>query len=175
MAGLFYFKPMKMIIRNGLMLILTMFFAASVYAQKPAATVPLFTFYQLDGKAFTKANLSPGKNSMFIFFDVSCEHCQRLIAEVNTKYTLFKRAQFYFVSMYEPQAIRNFMVRYAKNMNGKRNVVLLQDKNKEFIPKFMPEKYPAIYVYSPKGNLIRYFSGEKKVDEIIVAANTVLK
>ncbi|MBE7177444.1 MAG: redoxin domain-containing protein [Mucilaginibacter polytrichastri] len=166
---------MKHLLLYVLMPFSLLIFSCGAQAQKPAATVPLFTFYQLDGKPFSKANLITDQNSLFIFFDVSCEHCQRMITEINKKYTMFKNAHFYFVSMYEPDQIRGFMTVYAKTMYGKKNVTLLQDRNREFIPKFMPEKYPATYVYSPKGNLVRYFSGEQKVDDLIVAANRNLK
>lgn len=171
MPGLFYFATMKRSVSFAAMLLLLLFFAGVTQAQKPASSVPLFTFYKLDGKPFGKANILPNKNSLFIFFDVGCDHCQRLMAEVNKKYNRFKKVQFYLISMYEPEQIKSFMTRYCPDMNGKANVLLLQDKNREFIPKFNPEKYPAVYVYSPAGKIIHYFSGEGKVDDLIAAAN----
>lgn len=169
------FCTMKHLLLYIVMPFSLLFFRQEARAQKPAATVPLFTFFQMDGKPFGKANVVTDRNAIFIFFDVSCEHCQQMIGEMNKKYTLFKNAQFYFVSMYEPDQIKKFMSVYAGSMYGKKNVLLLQDKNREFIPKFMPEKYPATYVYSPKGNLVRFFSGEQKVDDVVVAANRNLR
>lgn len=76
------------------------------------------------------------------------------------------------VSMDEAPAIKKFMNSYGKLLNNKKNVTLLQDKDRQFIPRFMPTRYPAIFIYSPQGKLIKYFSGEIDIKEIIKAANS---
>ena len=54
--------------RNILFLFLLSFFGS--FAQKPAQTIPDFTFYKLDKTPFTNKNVAKGKDVIFIFFDV---------------------------------------------------------------------------------------------------------
>ena len=59
-----------------------------------------------------------------------------------------------------------FMQTYGKKINGKKNVMVLLDPNNEFMMKFAPKQYPAIYIYS-KGKLLKEFSGITNINEIL--------
>ena len=48
------------------------------------------------------------------------------------------------------------MNKYRSNLNGKKNVTLLQDLKNEFIDKFKPRKYPSMFLYSAEKKLIDY-------------------
>lgn len=139
--------------------------------QSSTASMPDFTFYTLgDSLPFTKANIEEGKKSIVILFDVSCSHCQDEIASIGKRFGEFQDVNFYLVSFDDKNAIQRFMASYGKVLNGKSNVRVLQDSAHEFIPKFQPTKYPALYVYSEKKTLIKYFAGESEVGDIIAAA-----
>ena len=157
--------------RLSLFLILLLSTAADkVFSQ--ASSIPEFTFYRLDGTKFRQGDVQNKSNSIFIFFDVTCSHCQKETEHIGNNYAKLKNAVFYMVSMDEIPAIKKFMASYGKLLNNKKNVTLLQDKDRQFIPRFMPTRYPAIFIYSPQGKLIKYFSGEIDIKEIIKAANS---
>jgi cytochrome oxidase Cu insertion factor (SCO1/SenC/PrrC family) len=139
------------------------------FAQVPAPTVPNFIFYKLDGTPFSKNNLSKVTKNIIVFFDVTCSHCQKEIEGIGKNYKEFNGVSFYMVSLDESEAIKKFMSSYGRHLYNKRNVNLLQDKDKMFIPLFAPTKYPAVFLYSPQGTLIQYFGGETKVKDLIKA------
>ena len=137
--------------------------------QTPSATIPDFTFYQLNGTPFTKSQITGNTKVLFIFFDISCKHCQKEVEEIGKNYKEFSRMSLYMVSLDEPAHISAFMDKYGKRLKDKKNVTLLHDKDRVFIPKFSPTKYPALFIYSAKGKLIQYFGGEIKIKELIKA------
>ena len=142
------------------------------YAQSgPAQIIPDFTFYKFNGQPFSRKDLTPNKKMVIVFFDVSCDHCQNELKAVSTRFDDFKKAEFYLVSMDNVPAIQAFMKKYATKMQGKANVTLLRDVNRQFIVRFRPIQFPATYVYDPNKRLVKYFGQNSKVADIIAAVN----
>ncbi|MEO8795386.1 MAG: redoxin domain-containing protein [Daejeonella sp.] len=152
--------------------LLSFFLSPEVFAQNaPAQKVPEFTFYKMNGQAFVRKDISKTKKAVIIFFDVTCDHCQKELKSMSDHFAEFKKAEFYMVSMDNVSGIELFMKRYAPNMNGKPNVTLLTDINRQFIERFLPVQYPALYIYGTDGRLIRYFGQNSKISEIIKTVN----
>ncbi|MBC7744590.1 MAG: redoxin domain-containing protein [Flavobacterium sp.] len=146
--------------------------SATIYAQSgPAQNIPDFTFYKVNGQPFSRKDLTTNKKIVFVFFDVTCDHCQKEINAMSGKFDVFKKAEFYLVSMDNFAGIQLFMKKYASKMNGKPNVTLLTDAKQQFIDRFLPVQYPATYIYSPKGKLIKYFGQNSKVADIVTTVN----
>ncbi len=136
--------------------------------QNNGAEMPDFKFYRLqDSAAFQKADVEKGKKSIMILFDTSCSHCQNQMDSISQHYDQFKAINFYLVSFDDKKEIVKFMRKYGSNLDGKDNVTVLQDSGHDFIPKFQPTKYPAMYVYSEKRSLIKYLAGEAKIKDLI--------
>ena len=158
---------------NSIKYFLFIFFLVSISlkssAQTPARTLPNFIFYKLDGTAFSKNNLSRTTKNFIVFFDVTCSHCQKEVEGIGKNYKEFRGVSFYMVSLDESEAIKKFMSTYGKELYNKKNVTLLRDADKVFIPMFAPTRYPAIFLYSPQGTLIQYFGGETKIKDLINA------
>ena len=142
--------------------------------QPKAAVMPDFKFYRLDDTPFTRNDITAGKKSMVILFDTSCEHCQHEMEDIGSRYADFKDINFYLVSLDDKPEITGFMQTFGKELNGKDNVTVLQDKDHLFIPKFLPTKYPAMYIYSAKQQLIEYIGGQKDVEDVIAALKSKL-
>ncbi|RZK21269.1 MAG: redoxin domain-containing protein [Pedobacter sp.] len=151
-----------------LLLALVIFISVQVNAQQPTI-LPQFTFFELDGKAFSNKNLVPGKKNLFMLFDVTCEHCQRETKLLNTNYAKFKDVNIYMITLDQAYIIPQFFNNYAKGLNTKPNVTVLQDKNQLFIPAFLPKMYPAMYLYSPAGKLLVYNAGDGGVKKLMQA------
>ncbi|MGN6639245.1 MAG: peroxiredoxin family protein [Mucilaginibacter sp.] len=154
---------MKQIFRVMAILI---FFHARVHAQAPAAHIPPFTFYRLDGKPLTQKDISKGKKDFFVFFDSSCEHCQHALHDIGIHYNRFKKTDVYLVTLDNRETINNFMDRYGAGIADKPNVHILQDRQNEFISTFKPRKYPSMLLYSSNGDLIRYEDNEHYISKI---------
>jgi len=151
-----------------LILVLSLFVSLQLKAQQPTI-LPQFTFFKLDGKAFSNKNLVPGKKNLFILFDCTCEHCQRETKLLNTNYAQFKDVNIYMITLDEAYIIPQFFNTYAKGLNTKPNVTILQDKNQLFIPSFLPKMYPAMYLYSPAGKLLVYNAGDGGIKKLMPA------
>jgi peroxiredoxin len=148
--------------------------AAQPLAQPPAQTVPAFNFYKQDQTVFTNKNLASGKPLFFFFFDTDCDHCQVAMTNLNQHYQDYKSAAIYLISMDGWDKITGFMNRYATNLKGKANITLLQDTKNEFVDKFKPVKYPAMYLYS--GNkLVDYEDNEYSMFRFLKHLNTPVK
>ena len=133
-------------------------------AQKPVSTIPVFTFYKSDRSPFTNTNLESGKMLFFIFFDVTCEHCQHAIQYVNKHAIEFKNVAVYLVTLDEWDKVKLFLDKYGPQLENKTNVTLLRDTRNEFIIKFSPVKYPSLFLFSAQKKLILYDDDEKNLD-----------
>lgn len=146
--------------------------AGNLNAQStPVQSIPNFTFYRMNGQAFSKKDLTKDKKIVIVFFDITCDHCQHELKAMSDNYEKFKKAEFYLVSLDEVAGIKGFVSKYAPKMSAKPNVTLLRDFNREFIIKFLPVQYPAMYVFSPKGHLIKYFGQNSKIKDILITVN----
>jgi peroxiredoxin len=142
------------------------------YAQTaPAKIIPDFTFYKMNGQPFSRKDITKSKKPLIIFFDVTCDHCQKDMKAMSDRIEEFKKAQFYLVSMDNAPGIQSFMNRYASKMIDRSNVTLLMDLHKQFITRFKPVQYPATFVYGTDWKLIKYFGQNSKMSDIINVSN----
>jgi len=151
---------------RNLFFAITFLFAIHANAQQPAY-LPQFKFFKLDGKAYSNVNINQSKKTLFILFDCTCEHCQREAKELNSVYSKFKNVNILMVTLDESISIQKFFGLYAPGLNLKPNVTVLQDKNRTFIPTFLPSQYPAMYLYAPNGKLMVYSNGDGGIKKIL--------
>lgn len=149
------------------LLLLTTLLTGALHAQTPAKKIPPFTFYQLDNTAFANSNLPKGKKILFVFFDTGCEHCQRSVARYNQHMAELRNAAVYFVTLDFKEKIDRFMDKYGSNIRKEGNVLILQDRQFQFISRFQPKKYPSMFLYSPQQQLLFYSDDETAVDTIL--------
>lgn len=139
-----------------LIIFLLTLLAFETHAQTPAQTIPAFTFYKFDKTPFTNANVTVGKQSLFIFFDVTCDHCQHTISTLSKRINECQKISVYLISLEDKTAITNFLNQYGKNLVNKPNVTLLLDINNQFITQFSPRKYPSVFLFSSAKKLLLY-------------------
>lgn len=160
--------------KNFVLILSVIFFslATVAYSQTgPAQVIPDFTFNRFNGQPFSRKDLTVSKTMVIVFFDVTCDHCQNELKAMSTRFDDFKKAEFYLVSMDNAASIQAFMKKYAPKMQGRMNVTLLRDVNRQFIVRFRPIQFPATYVYDSKKRLVKYFGQNSKVADIINTAN----
>lgn len=142
-------------------------FGFNVNAQSPATFIPSFKFYTAQNTGFTKAQIPAGKQSLFVFFDGTCSHCQKVMATIASHHKELEKINVYLVSLDEFKTINYFMARYGKALVGLKNVSLLQDRDHVFIPLFKPTKYPAMFLYAADQRLKIYSSEEQDILKIL--------
>jgi peroxiredoxin len=149
------------------LLLLTVMLTGALDAQTPAKKIPPFTFYQLNNTAFASTSLPKGKKILFVFFDTGCEHCQRSVARYNQHMAELRNTAVYFVTLDVKAKIDPFMDKYGSNIRKEKNVLILQDRQFQFITRFQPKKYPSMFLYSSQQQLIFYSDDETAVDTIL--------
>src|SRR5215217_2499422 len=152
--------------RLFLALILTVVSSLS-YAQglEPGTDLPKAVFYKTDGKIFSTDQIPKGKKSLIMFFDATCEHCQRVGAHLSKKTAELGKVNIYLVTQDEPQSIDYYVNKYAKPLAALKNVTILRDKDRVFIPLFHPRQFPSLYLFGPERKLTFFSSNEKDVDK----------
>ena len=144
----------------------------NTFAQKPAEIIPNFSFYKLDNTPFTNKNLALGKSKLFIFFDVTCDHCQETISTLNNRLTECNQIAIYLITLDDKLKISNFLNRYGRNLMMERNVTILRDKKDQFITLFGPRKYPSVFLYSSKKKLLLYDDQDLKLEKFFKLINS---
>jgi peroxiredoxin len=156
-------------------LVLLFFISFSANAQPPAETVPDFIFYKLDKTAFTNKSVESDKLLFFVFFDSDCDHCQRAVLDIDQHYSAFKKTAIYLITLDDQEKIKLFMNKYGNNLKDKKNVTLLQDPQYEFMRKFRPRKYPALFLYSTDKKLLLYEDNEQNMFRFLQQINALAK
>lgn len=166
---------------TGSLIVFTMkyFFCAWVFAmltagnimaqQIPAQILPEFEFSKLDKKPFTSKDLPKGSMSFFVFFDSDCDHCQRAVKSIDLQYPSFQKTTVCLISADDHDKITRFITTYAPHLKSQKNVVLLQDDRSQFIAKFKPYRYPAMFLYSTDKKLVDYEDNEEAVFRFVNA------
>ena len=160
---------MKFVFKMGLSLMLVLA-GVSTKAQNPAQRVPDFNFFRLNKSLFTNKDLAPGKMLFFVFFDADCDHCQHAMQYISKHYNEFKKTAIYLITLDSHEKINGFMSKYGSGLLNKKNVTILQDPQYEFINKFKPKKYPSMFLYSAKRELMMYEDDEKNLGGFVKKA-----
>lgn len=141
--------------------------ASGLSAQVPAQTVPDFRFLQKNGTAFTRQQLPTGKPLFFAFFDITCDHCQKAMQYLNSHYRELGKAAVYLVTLDPGPSAEAFLGKHAPQLLRQPNTVLLRDTRNQFITLFQPRKYPSLFLYSSRQQLILYSDEEKDLSAFL--------
>ncbi len=147
-------------------LLLLITFQSTIAQLKPAPVIPDFTFYTLIDQPFTQNQLKKNAKLLFLFFDATCPHCQYEMRLISSHYKDFINTAFYLISMDKKSQIQNFIHTYGKALEGKDNVTVLVDVNRQFIQRFMPSQFPALYIYNPNRKLLKYWDTPVNIDQV---------
>jgi peroxiredoxin len=142
-----------------------------VSAQKPAETIPNFTFFKLDNTPYTDKDLPNGREIFFVFFDVTCDHCQQTIKILSAHINEFQGISIYLVTLDSKTKLSSFFNEFGKNLPAQKNVLILQDLRNMFIRQFGPSKYPSVFLYSSSKKLILYSDEDQYLEKFLKLIN----
>ncbi len=139
----------------------------SGFIQRPS--VPEFRFVRMDnGQDFTQKNLVTGSASLFVFFDITCSHCQEAMKSFNTQYESLKKVSIYLITKDVKEKSLPFLAAHAPNIYGRKNVTVLYDRYDQFIASFLPKKYPSIFLYAAGKQLLFYSDEPKDIPKLML-------
>ena len=134
--------------------------------------IPEFTFKKMDnGADFSRKHISAGKKSLFIFFDTECPHCMRAMSEFNDQTKRLSKANVLLVTRDRKELVMPFIRNFGADLYGKKYVTLLADSYNQFISRFLPKKFPSLFLFSEKGTLLLYSDEEKDIPAFLDKIN----
>lgn len=134
---------------------------------KQLEIIPEFEFITLEQQPFTKANLNPKLNTIFIYFNSECDFCQHEAKSISGNLDSFKNVQFIFVSTEPIEIIKQFSKKY--NLDNQPNITFLYDSNSTFSSRFDANSIPYILIYNKNQKLIKKNKGQLNAKGILRA------
>ncbi len=129
----------------------------------PAEVLPSFRFEVVGHGMLTNADLPKGKLLLFVFVDPECDHCQRAVARMDAEYRSFGKVALYFVSAADPARIVAFAKKYCPRLKG----VWVRDRESQYMVRFRPVRYPALFLYSTDKKLLDYEDNEETIFRVV--------
>jgi len=128
-------------------------------------TIPDFSFKTLKGNDFTKENITKDRNTVFIYFNSECEHCQYEAYAIREQLNNFTNTQILFISFENKSRIKTFAKEYK--LDNKMNVFFLHDKDSNFSEIFDAHHIPFTLIYNRQQKLVKKYIGEVKIEAIL--------
>ncbi|NJM25746.1 MAG: peroxiredoxin family protein [Bacteroidia bacterium] len=127
-----------------------------------ASELPNLLLTTTDGKQ-VNVNTLKGK-IILVLFQPDCDHCQREAQEFRENLDSFRKYTLYFITSNPMPEIAQFATDYQ--LAGKPGVVFAYTEVMNVINTFGQVRTPSIYVYGPRGELIKSFNGETPVTTV---------
>lgn len=134
---------------------------------KQLELIPEFEILTLQQQSFTKDNLKPNTNTIFIYFNSECEFCQHEAQSIASNLDKFKNVQFIFVSTESNTTIQQFSEQY--NLNNQQNITFLYDSLDTFSSQFNASSIPYILIYDKNQKRIKKHKGQLNARGILRA------
>lgn len=139
---------------------------ASAFSQ--VRSLPEFRFFRMDnGAEVTHRNVTPGKKTLFVFFDTECPHCRVAITEYNHHQAKLNDINVFLITRDQKNVVNTFLKEVGSKLIAKKNVTVLADNQNQFIGKFLPKKFPSMFLFGANRQLMIYTDEEKDIPVIL--------
>ena len=119
----------------------------------------------LDEETFSTRDLNGENPALLIYFNTECIFCGQMFEEILTDGQLQQYVRLVFVSDEPPETVVEY--RKKTGMDLTNEFVFLYDYDRQVRDFYGIRSVPATYLYTEKGELIRYYRGQVSVDELI--------
>ncbi len=133
-------------------------------AVKTTKTLPDFKFKTLDNQDYSTSMLGPNKSVIFLYFNTECDHCQYEARELPRHIHEFANSTILMISAESMDKIKEFDATYQLSKNS--FIKVLKDNDDTFYKIFSTKMTPSMFIYNQKGELVKQYQGEVKMDAI---------
>jgi hypothetical protein len=131
-------------------------------------SLPEFRFFRMDnGAEVTHRNVTLGKKTLFVFFDTECPHCRVAITEYNHHQEKLNDINVFLITRDQKSVVNSFLKEVGSKLIIKKNVTVLLDNQNQFIGKFLPKKFPSMFLFGANRQLMIYTDEEKDIPVIL--------
>lgn len=126
--------------------------------------LPQISLMGLDSTTIT---LTPkNQPTVLFYFDPHCEHCQQEAKELKKQAQAFQGAQLLWLSTERLWVQREFEKEYELQ-KGFSSLTIAQISPQDADKQFGFRTVPTILIYDSKGNLVKKYVGETKMEAIV--------
>jgi peroxiredoxin len=137
--------------------------------QKEMKSIPDFKFFSMDSLEFTRDSLHVSESVIFVHYNSDCEYCISEAEQIVQNSDLFVDVKILFISDENIEQIKEFGRKYK--LQNYELIKLLKDPDNSFYRNFGTSMIPSIVIYNKKGELVKEFKGETKVDALLKNLN----
>jgi thioredoxin-related protein len=103
--------------------------------------------------------------TILIFFQPGCDHCERAAQAISQNLVAFRKSELFFITSQPLDLAEKFSKDYA--LSGYSNVHFSWAPVEDVLNNYGPISTPSIYIYSADQRLIKSFTGELKIAELL--------
>lgn len=137
--------------------------------EKATATLPAFTFYNLQNQPVNNGSLQKSKSTVFIYFNTGCEHCQYETEQILKNEKQLHHSQVLMISRQPARELMAFDT--AHELSSYPFIRLLRDSANSFHETFGTAMVPSIFIYNREQKLVKKYLGETKIENLIQAVH----
>lgn len=145
--------------KNVLILLFTvLFFQNIILAKDNSIKFPVFTLLKMDSiSTLSNTDISLQKNTIFINFSPTCDHCERTIKSILENINKFTETQIILSSFEDFGLIRKFY--FDNGLSSFTNVFVGQEIDYNLTKQIKYSSFPCIIIFDKNQQFI------KKIDE----------
>ena len=160
--------PLKQFFFSALLLVFTSAVSGQQDTTAPYKKYPTFPpieLVKMNNQPFTKKDIKSNQASLIFYFSPECDHCRKQMDDMVKRMDDFKKIQIVMVT-YQPmdQLVKFYndykLAKYQNIQAGRDTKFLLP-------PYYRIRSLPYLALYDKKGNLIRTYEGNVKVETLL--------
>lgn len=157
------FNWIKNVFSLGLILVLLVL-PAGANAQQ--GKIPPFSMMLTNGKVFKAQHLPLGKPIIIIYFDPTCDHCEKMTKELLNKSASFKKASIAMISFVPIEMVSAFEKKFGLNKHP--NIYTGTEGLTYFVRNYYKiTTMPFIALYTKNGNLVKEYRKEGALPDLL--------
>lgn len=137
--------------------------STAIYCQ--SNKVPPFRMMQSSGKVFKAEDLPIGNPIIIIYFSPECDHCEKLVKEVDSRQKSLQKASIVFLTYLSLESVSKFenQNHFLKN----KNIYTGTEINTFYFKNYYNiDEIPFVALYTKEGDLIRKYTRPSSLDAL---------
>ena len=131
---------------------------------------PTFKLLKMDSSTYlTNQDIADNKNTIFINFSPTCDHCERTIKSILDNITKFSETQFILTSFESFSSIRKFYFDYS--LHTYSSVYIVQESDYSLTKQIQYSSFPCLIIFDKQQKFIKKIDEERNAKTLLKVLN----
>ena len=131
---------------------------------------PTFKLLKMDSSSYlTNQDIASNKNTIFINFSPTCDHCERTIKSILDNITKFSETQFILTSFESFSSIRKFYFDYS--LHTFSSVYIVQETDYSLTKQIQYSSFPCLILFDKQQKFIKKIEEESNAKTLLKVLN----